>query len=214
MTPETPETEAISPPMPMYAEPKRRDKKRRFRKVPPMPVSVRALWESAGEEERALAHRRCAMILETWLGRTSRPAAAEALEITPVRLWQLSQRALAGMLAGLVTQPRTRGRVTMGDPADDPKVLRKRIADLESELLVATDLITLLRELPTHREADTAAVKKVRSASRTKAKKKKRAARRKVTKTNSPRREVGEKKAATDAPTPAGDADGSGPLAG
>ena len=97
------------------------------------------------------------MILETWVGRMGRPEAARALGITPLRLWQLSQRALAGMLAGLVTQPRHRGRVAMADPEQDPKALKKRIAQLEKELSVATDLIAILREMPTHRAAEEAA---------------------------------------------------------
>ena len=73
----------------------RRFKKRRFKKVPRMPVPVRALWEAATEEERKRAHETCALILELWVGKATKAEAAERLKVPPLRVWQLSQQALA-----------------------------------------------------------------------------------------------------------------------
>ncbi len=132
---------------------RRRFRKRSRFKVPKiMPVPVRALWNLATEEERKRAHRTCASILEYWLGRRSKTEVMARLELPALRVWQLSQQALAGMLAGLLKQPRTRGRPAMPrDPESDPKLLRKRIEQLERELNLAQDVIKLLREFPGNR---------------------------------------------------------------
>lgn len=136
--------------------PRRGRKRTRFTKIPPMPVPVRALWETASEEQRRRAHRSCTAILEAWLGKAPRAQIAARLGVTPLRLWQLSQQATAGMLAGLLSQPRRRRAMTSPPvpPEEDPVKLRKRIEQLESELKLADDLIALLRELPGHREAE------------------------------------------------------------
>ncbi len=145
------------------------------------------LWEAATEEKRREAHRRCVVLLEIWLGRKRREQAAKELELTPVRLWQLSQSAVSGMLAGLLKQPRRRGRAMMrqlldGQPADDPVMLRKEIAELRSKLKISEDLIAILRDLPGHRDkpasspGDTARVPMPPRAAGT-GKKRKRAAR-------------------------------------
>jgi hypothetical protein len=131
----------------------RRGRKRVFHKIPPMPQPVAALWGAAGEEERQAAHRTCAALLETWLGKASRVEVASRLGVTPLRLWQLSQQATAGMLAGLLKQPRRRAMVRESlPPEEDPVKLRKRIVELEQDLGLAGDLIALLRELPGNRD--------------------------------------------------------------
>jgi hypothetical protein len=139
-------------------KPRQRRGKRKRRKlhVPQrMAVPVRALWEHATEEDRTRAHRAGAAILEYWLGRVTKQEVAERLELPPLRIWQLSQQAISGMLAGLLVQPRKRGASPMPrDPEDDPKVLRKQIARLEEELEVAQQLIELLRELPSNRKRE------------------------------------------------------------
>jgi hypothetical protein len=74
-----------------------------------------------------------------------------ALELPALRVWQLSQSALSGMLAGLLKQPRRRprgGAMMKPDPESDPVVLRKRILQLEKELVVARKLTEILRDLP------------------------------------------------------------------
>jgi hypothetical protein len=118
-------------------------------------VPVRALWEHASEEDRSRAHRLGAAMLEWWLGRATKLEVAERLGLPPLRIWQLSQQAISGMLAGLLVQPRKRGTMPMPkDPENDPKVLRKKIARLERELEVAQQLIDLLRDLPSNRARD------------------------------------------------------------
>ena len=90
---------------------KRSGRKRSSFRVPPKPARpVRALWEQATQEEREKAHTTCMAILEYWLGKKSKEEVASGLSVTPLRVWQLSQQALSGMLAGLLKQPRTRGK--------------------------------------------------------------------------------------------------------
>lgn len=133
----------------------RRGKKRVVFKLPPTAPSVKELWLKASEENRQKAHTTCALVLEYWLGRTTKQDLAQRLAVPPLRVWQLSQLALSGMLAGLLKQPRGRGAHTMPatSPEDDPKRLRKRIAELEQKLKLTEDLVMLLRELPAHRPA-------------------------------------------------------------
>jgi hypothetical protein len=64
-----------------------------------------------------------------------------------VRLKQLSEAALSGMVAGLLKQP---SRMPKGGlpPEEDPVKLRKRIAQLEREQQMLTELVALLKDLP------------------------------------------------------------------
>ena len=115
----------------------RRGKKRAFHRIPKMPIAVRALWESADEASQRTAHGLCTAILETWVGKASRAEVAQRLGMTRLRLWQLSQQAVAGMLAGLLKQPRTRrgtGAASLLPPEEDPMQLKRRVAQLEREL--------------------------------------------------------------------------------
>jgi len=126
-------------------------KKSRFR-VPPYPApSVRALWQAASLEQRTRAHELSMAILEYWLGKSSKAEIARRLNVPPLRVWQLSQLALSGMLAGLLRQPKARPRRSLSvalEPADDPKILRQRILDLERKLLRTEDLVRVLKDLP------------------------------------------------------------------
>src|SRR5688572_843163 len=136
--------------------PRTRRGKKRLVFQPPrqMPSPVRALWESASTEEKARAHRSCVAILSMWLGRQTRAAVSQELELPPLRVWQLSQSALAGMLAGLLKQPRGRskGLVAMQSDQEDPRALKKRIAELEKENSSLRDLVEVLRNLPSAKE--------------------------------------------------------------
>ena len=116
-----------------------------------MPVPVRALWASASEEERARAHRTATAVLRTWLGKTSREEAAQEVGVSRLRFWQLSQQAVAGLVAGLLRQPRYRGAGLPGDE-ESPGSLKRRLRSLERELEGARRLIGLLQELPANRE--------------------------------------------------------------
>ena len=136
---------------------RRRGLKRTKFAVPPrMPIPVRGLWQAASEAERTLAHTTAVAILEAWLGKVTRDEAAARLQIPRLRFWQLSQQAVAGMVAGLLRQPKARaGRraVATTPPEEDPRWLKRRIEGLESELSGARSLIAILRDLPAHREA-------------------------------------------------------------
>jgi len=137
--------------------PRRRRGKKRLVFQPPrqMPPPVRSLWERASAEEKARAHQRCVAILSMWLGRKSRAQVAQELELPPLRVWQMSQAALSGMLAGLLKQPRGRGKgpSAMEPNEEDPRALRKRIAELEEENDSLRKLVEILRNLPAAREA-------------------------------------------------------------
>ncbi len=125
-------------------------KRASFKRPPPPAIPVRGLWEHASEEQRERAHRTCMAILEYWLGQASKRETAQRLEVTPLRVWQLSQQALSGMLAGLLRQPRMRGKVKLpfADPRNDPKTMQRRIAELEVKLARTEDLVRVLKELP------------------------------------------------------------------
>ena len=115
-----------------------------------VPRSVRSLWESASAEERTKAHMTCVALLAMWLGRKSRSQVASELSLPPLRVWQLSQSALSGMLAGLLKQPRGRGKglTTMQSGEEDPRALRRRISELEAENRALKDLLEVLKSLP------------------------------------------------------------------
>lgn len=115
-------------------------------------ASVRSLWQAASLEERSRAHELSMAILEYWLGKTPKQEIARRLEIPPLRVWQLSQMALSGMLAGLLRQPkmRVRGRPSAApsSPEDDPRRLKQRIVELERKLSRTEDLVRVLKDLP------------------------------------------------------------------
>ena len=121
-----------------------------FRTTPKPAWPVRGLWESAPQEERERAHETCMQILEYWLGKKAKGEVAEELEITPLRVWQLSQQALSGMLAGLLPQPRRRvsAEVFEAQTGQSPGALKKRIAALEKQLARTEDLVRVLRTAP------------------------------------------------------------------
>jgi len=131
-------------------------RKRRLSVVPAMPQPVKALWEAASDEEKARAHRMAAVMLQVWLGKMKRAEAAVQLQLTPLRVWQLSQQAVAGMVAGLLKQPRRRlakGAAPMATNRDeDPRWLKQKITELERKLKIAEDVIALLRELPAQKK--------------------------------------------------------------
>jgi len=131
---------------------RRMRKKTSFKKAPKGPWPVRALWEGASEEERKRAHTRCVAILEYWLGKATKSEMAQRLGLPPLRIWQLSQQALSGMLAALVHQPRwreARGVMTSRpEKKADLATLKKRIAELEKEVATLRQVNELLRQFP------------------------------------------------------------------
>jgi hypothetical protein len=121
-----------------------------------MPLPIRALWQGASEEQRAVAHRTATAILRTWLGKARREEAARELGLSAIRLWQLSQQAVCGLVVGCLRQPRFRGRPPATLPGLGPQesvgALKRRIAVLERELSGSQRLLEVLRELPGNRE--------------------------------------------------------------
>jgi hypothetical protein len=141
---------------PSEARPRRvrRGLKRLRFSVPKMPLGVRDLWKAASEEERQQAHRCAVALLQAWLGKTTREEGAKALGLSPLRFWQLSQQAVAGMVAGCLRQPRARrGRPPTIETEEGAAALRQKVRTLETELSQARTLIEILKQLPGHREA-------------------------------------------------------------
>ena len=155
LSPEDPSSRETVSEEPVKRRVRRGRKRTNFKKVPRMVYPVRALWDAASEEDRTRAHHTCVAILEMWLGKTSKAEIAERLELPPLRIWQLSQRALSGMLAALVHQPRTRLRkgavMSEEKPEEEVKALRRRIVELEKRLKLSEELNELLRQLPSKR---------------------------------------------------------------
>jgi hypothetical protein len=125
-------------------------KRTRFAHAPRPAPAVKALWTASGSEERAKAHRTCMAILEYWLGKKTKAEAARGLGVAPLRVWQLSQLALSGMMAGLLRQPRSRARPAAlpPPPENDPTKLKRRIVELERKLARTEDLVRVLQDLP------------------------------------------------------------------
>lgn len=121
-----------------------------FRGYPRPAIAVRGLWESATVEEKRRAHQQCMAILEYWLGKATKQEVAERLEVAQLRVWQMSQQALSGMLAGLLRQPKRRANVVLppARPEEDPRLLGRRILELEKKLACTEDLVRVLRDLP------------------------------------------------------------------
>jgi hypothetical protein len=119
-----------------------------------MPLPIKALWDAASEEQRVLAHRTATAILATWLGKSSREAAAKELGLSAIRVWQLSQQATCGLVVGCLRQPRYRGRPpkdAMHPGLEDAAALRKKVMMLERELDASRRLIGVMRDLPGNR---------------------------------------------------------------
>jgi len=146
---ETPRSEAA----PTNGTRRRRTGKKRLKFAPPQnfPRGVRELWTQASREEQERAHRSCTQILAMWLGRRQREEVSKELSIPPLRVWQLSQQALAGMLSGLLHQPRPRRQsqeTTMNSKDDDARELKRRNLELEQKLADRDALIQLLTSMP------------------------------------------------------------------
>lgn len=121
-----------------------------FHRYPQAAWPVRGLWESAPAPEKERAHRTCMLILEYWLGKKSKSEVAAELEVKPLRVWQLSQQALSGMMAGLLPQPRRRVSREVFEPrgSESREALKRRITTLERELARTEDLVRVLRSAP------------------------------------------------------------------
>lgn len=108
---------------------------------------IKALYEAASEEERRQAHALSATILEYWTGLATKQEIAKRLCVPPIRVWQMSQRAAAGLVCGLLKPPcGRRGPPMQTSPSE--KELRKENERLRKENALQRELIEVLRELP------------------------------------------------------------------
>jgi hypothetical protein len=132
---------------------KRRVKNPKFKLPKSAPKPMKSLWDSASPEEKEKAHQAAAAILESWLGQATREEIAKKLGVPPLRVWQMSQQALVGLVAALLKQPKARKEAKpILPPEEDPVKLKKRIAILERDLEMTKELVGLLKEFPAHRE--------------------------------------------------------------
>lgn len=131
---------------PVTAERKRRRRRSADAFLRPVyPIS--AILSSATAEETQKARLLVNELLGYWLGHESKAALARRLSMPPIRVWQLSQRAMTGMVAAMLRPPQgRRGAMPRIDP--ETKALRKRVAELEAETSLQRRLIELLRTMP------------------------------------------------------------------
>jgi hypothetical protein len=109
-------------------------------------IPIRGLWDQASVEDQSKAREISQVMMEYWIGRLSKKEATEKLGMRPVRFWQMSQQAVAGMTAGLLTQPRYRNNSFL--PSDETAKLGKKIEELELILSTQQKLIEILKSLP------------------------------------------------------------------
>lgn len=131
-----------------------------------------------GDGRGTSAHRQATVILAHWLGKKSKQEAAEELEVKPLRIWQLSQMAVSGMVAGLLKQPRQGRARAVTCPEDGPILLRKRIHQLESEVKGMERLVQLIRDLPLTRAEESRGTKVVAGSRKTTGKRTRRTSKR------------------------------------
>lgn len=112
---------------------------------------IKALYDQASEEERRQAHALSATILEYWTGVATKQEIARRLSVPPIRVWQLSQRAAAGLVCGLLRPPSGRRGQPMQTSPNEAE-LRKENARLAKENELLRSLVAVLREMPGNRD--------------------------------------------------------------
>jgi hypothetical protein len=119
-------------------------------------IPVRGLWERATLEDKQRAQEFAKVIMEYWMGRLSRAQAITKVGMRPVRFWQLTQQAIAGMTAGLLTQPRFRKGEFMGkNEQQEIKKLEAKVKDLELTVATQQKLIEVFKSIPGYQGAIT-----------------------------------------------------------
>lgn len=171
---ETPNSANMETPLPTQQKrPKRAGKRKMGFRMETPAFPVRAIWELASETERQEAHKMGVLMLEHWLGRMTRKDLGTKLSLPPLRVWQMSQQALAGMVVGLMAQPK---RPPKGTPMqnqtqrqdkDELKTLRKRVVDLERDNQVLKELLDLLKDMPNQAAPTATKGKKISPAPKT-----------------------------------------------
>jgi hypothetical protein len=75
--------------------------------------------------------------------------ATTILEMRPIRFWQLTQQAIAGMTVGLLTQPRSRkGDLMAKSEQLEIKQLKAKVLELEKVTATQVQLIEILKSMP------------------------------------------------------------------
>lgn len=129
-------------------------RKGKFRMDTP-PYPVRAIWEMASPDEKQKAHEMGVLLLEHWLGHMTRKELGEKIGQPPLRIWQMSQQALAGMVVGLLNQPKKPPKgtpLTSTPPQENVKDLQKQLAEAQRQMQMQSELIGILRDLPANRQ--------------------------------------------------------------
>lgn len=114
---------------------------------------MRAYYDAASEEKQRQAHASAAIILEYWTGVKTKPEAAKALGVPPIRVWQMSQRAATGLVCALLTPPSGKRGAPMATD-DEEKAQTKELERLRKENRLQRELIAVLRELPGNRDRE------------------------------------------------------------
>lgn len=155
---EQPNSATLETPQPQPKRSKRAGRRKAAFRMDTPPFPVRAIWELASPEERKKGHEMGILMLEHWLGRMTRKELGQKLELPPLRVWQMSQQALAGMVVGLMTQPKRPPKGTLmptdkKPEKDELKTLRKEVTSLRIDNQRLTELLEILRDLPEFPEA-------------------------------------------------------------
>jgi hypothetical protein len=155
---EQPNSENLEAPQPAPKRSKRAGKRKSGFRMDTPPFPIRAIWELASPEERKKGHEMGILMLEHWLGRMTRKELGQKLELPPLRVWQMSQQALAGMVVGMMAQPKRPPKGTLmasekKQEKDELKTLRKEYAALKVDNQRLTELLEILRDLPEFPEA-------------------------------------------------------------
>ncbi len=148
LSPQTP-VSAIPSGEPPQRQTRRYKKRLRFKNPPKPAIAVKELWTQASEADQERAHQQSVAVLSMWLGRKSKSDVAAELGLPGLRVWQLSQMALSGMLAGLLKQPKWRSReqrVMEASNGQDKELreLRLENAKLKQQLAEAEQLVSIL----------------------------------------------------------------------
>ena len=149
--PKGPQPPGPDTPEPAQPQPRGPRAKRKYTfKMPQPALPVKSLLQQASPEEQQRAHRMATEILATWLGHKTRSEVAKELGLPVVRMKQISEAALAGMVAGLLKQPPPRAKGPT-PPEENPHKLRQEIDELRKETRTLKELVTLLRDLPANK---------------------------------------------------------------
>jgi len=112
------------------------------------PRSVSEIWKAVTEEERESAKRQAVELLAYWRGLSGSRQMARILGIKQNRVYLLQQRALAGMVAGLLRPKRDEEAVTVRPETRECQQLKKEVERLTRERDALQTLVRLMRNLP------------------------------------------------------------------